>query len=83
MKFETVIKMESEIAGYTTKDQLEGDIRFMSQGKQIFLENLGSSANTGAFETIYMGQETADCLRVRYEVNGNNIKVIQTNLTRG
>jgi len=83
MKFETVRKMESEIASFTYKDQLEGDILFKSQGKEIFLENLGSSINTGATETIYMGTKTVDCLRVRYETNGENIKVVQTNLTRG
>lgn len=83
MKFETVRKMESEIAGFTHKNQLDGDISFMSQGKEIFLKNIGSSINTGATETIYMGTETADCLRVRYETDGENIKVIQTHLTRG
>jgi len=83
MNFSSVKEMEATIASYTNVEQLEGDISFMSQGVRIFLENLGTSTNMGANEAIYMGRETADSLRVRFEGSGNSIKVIEIKLTRG
>ncbi len=83
MKFESVKAMETAIAGFTNVDQLVGDITVTSQGEVLFLENIGSNANTGATETIYIARDTVDSLGVRFDGSGSSIKVTKTHLTRG
>jgi len=82
MRFETIKKMEAEIKNVTTRDELHTDIKVMSQGVEIFMEFITEGKRDGAFEAIYMGTETADSYRIRFEEVGNDIKVIETSLSR-
>jgi hypothetical protein len=82
MKFETVRKMEETIKGFTSLDQLKGDIQVVSQGTKLILKNMGAGKAMDLNGAFYMCEETADSFMVNYEQNGKEIKVISTNLSR-
>lgn len=83
MKFNSAKEMEETIKGFTKKEQLNEDIIVNLDGNDVEMPKIAESENTGAFEAMWMGTKTVDSLRVRFELDGNNIKVIETHITRG
>jgi len=82
MKFATIKKMESEIADFNKREQLDGDITVFSQGEELFLENLGIHKINNISEILYMGTKSANSFRVKFESSDNTIKIIETKFSR-